>query len=419
MRQRYKILLVPAASKFLDQMQMEYLGRALRELGHDVDVTMGPVRDSVLPGLCRSVPYDIVFRVNRNRSSYTPLPKGVRHVGWFQDFHYGTEKKEFPQAQPGDIIYFLGEPRACGVRGNPKCMVGVLYHGVNHEIPLEAKAQPHDISLCGYIPGPRHPAEESPGRILLSQLARVPVRVALKAWRAGKFKTGDLTEQQLIRRTPGLLSDFQHFVELTYAPLGGSLDVHELYRGLVKIARRHYSPFLPVSSICEIDLLYFSTHYPRLLDRQLLVRRSMNVSTYIALFGPGWELHPEFRPFHRGIVDNPLALYGVYRSSRLNLSNNTHGMGINSRSLECMHAAAALMTHSSPHDEKPGGLASEFEPGVHYIQFTTSNLEEVAQRWLCDERGRQALGERARAQVVAKHLWIHRARQLLDDLQRA
>ena len=40
---------------------------------------------------------------------------------------------------------------------------------------------------------------------------------------------------------------------------------------------------------------------------------------------------------------------------------------------------------------------------------------EVAEQLHSTER----MGERARAQVIAKHLWIHRAQQILNDLDRA
>ena len=143
----------------------------------------------------------------------------------------------------------------------------------------------------------------------------------------------------------------------------------------------------------------------------------MHVSKSLELYGPGWDKHEQFKPHHKGILHDQRDLLAVYRRTRINLANNTHGLGLHSRTLECMAVGGFVLTHASPHDAKPGGMHTSFEPGVHYGMFTPGNLEEEARRWLKDEARRIAAGRRAAAVIRKKHLWRHRAEQILNDLK--
>ena len=119
MRSRYKILLVPAVAKFVDQMQMEYMGTALRALGRDLYVAMGPIRNCFLKKLCERFGYDVIFRVNRNRPQHGELPRGVRHVGWFQDFITDGDGSLGELVAAASVL----SPHAYELRKDPGCMV--------------------------------------------------------------------------------------------------------------------------------------------------------------------------------------------------------------------------------------------------------------------------------------------------------
>jgi hypothetical protein len=155
-----------------------------------------------------------------------------------------------------------------------------------------------------------------------------------------------------------------------------------------------------------------------LLDREALINGILQVSNSLELYGPGWDTHPAFNPYAKGVIDTQDGLLDVYRRSRINLANNTHGLGLHSRTLECMAVGGFIFTHESPHDNKPGGMLTSFEPSVHYGAFTPENLHEEAHRWLSDEAGRRRVGQQAAAIVRERHRWCHRARQILDDLSK-
>lgn len=83
-----------------------------------------------------------------------------------------------------------------------------------------------------------------------------------------------------------------------------------------------------------------------------------------------------------------------------------------------MAVGGFVLTHESPHDYKPGGMQTTFEPGVHYGVFTPENMQQEARRWLADDIGRVQVGQGAAAVIRQKHCWHHRAQQILHDLEK-
>jgi glycosyltransferase involved in cell wall biosynthesis len=107
----------------------------------------------------------------------------------------------------------------------------------------------------------------------------------------------------------------------------------------------------------------------------------------------------------------------VFSRSRLNLANNTHGLGLHSRTLECMAVGGFIFTHASAADDKPGGMHTTFTPDVHYGVYTPDTIAETARRWLRDEARREKAAAEARAIVRQSHTWRRRAEQILADLR--
>lgn len=419
----YKFLVVPAEARRYDYLLAEGLASALRQAGHEAAVPLGPVAGPRLPALCRDHGFDVVFRVNRGRPA-VDLPKGTRHISWFQDFHYDTDAQELGDVKSDDIVYFLGSPDVLGMRRSLPCKIGSLFTGVSPSVKLEPPLREPmwDFTLCGYIPPPRGMEYQRRTEALLEQAMRTSYRLPYRMLRRLLKRPGNFP---YLRATPGMIIDCETAVEALYRPLSGYLDVQAVAKAIQGVIDSHYPGWLQrlagASNLPDImdgmDFgCYYSTHYPRFLDRILLIRMATVVSDRIALYGLGWEDHTEFKPFHRGTLETTYGLYRAYRSAGLNLGNNTHGLGLHSRTLECMHAGGVIMMHTSPHDEKEGGMLRHFEPGVHYVSYTRDTFQEQALRWLKDDDGRQRMAEQARETVAREHLWRHRAEQILRDL---
>ena len=463
MKSKLKILIAPGDAA-ADRRVVAGLESGFRLVGQDAKALATPVESASLADLCDRDSIDVVIQVNRSRNPNVQLPKHVRHIAWYQDV-FPTTLEGFTEGfRSGDILYALGDPVVLGLNVQVPCLVETLYTGVDEDAitgPLDDRRKLQDFSLCGYIPPPLIKSPNIANKTLsywdrLNASLTAPTR-SESLWLLRKilFKNY-LPADYLPFRAICALSEI---VESDYQPLSGNLDIHRLTARMRQFftdeSRRMSVPQfafemsgngrkLPTvlrcyallggaraksviaqyvnerSSMSQVDraMNYFAREYPRLLDRRKMLNEVLKISSSLKLFGPGWNQHVEYAPYAGGIIRDAQRLFNVYRESRINLANNTHGVGLHSRTLECMAVGGFILMHQSPHDEKPGGIQTSFIPGVHYGQFSPQNLREEALRWLANPSGRQQAGLRAVAVIRAKHCWRHRAEQILRDLQR-
>ncbi|MHB1938919.1 MAG: glycosyltransferase family protein [Acidobacteriaceae bacterium] len=465
-----RFLIVPNYPHPYDQRIVRGLADALSAAGHHSNALVAPLPDHELIAMCQSLGTDVLMQVNRFRPVDPPLPANIRHITWLQDVFPETVEQISDRIRDSDVIYTLGAADVLGLNFALPCFTGTLVTGVD-EATLHFSTRPVrqlvDFSLCGFIPKPVI-AVPTLRRDLLwyldDMLARAPF--------VGRSNIFWVLRQALFRcylpvnYVPyAVLAACQNIVESLYRPLRGELDIHFLCsamrestrpilgpsplpiarkkrqrRGRLSMILRPYSSDdssarrVPASRVRKylISALmgapertavvssltaYFSREYPRLLDRVALIEGILGVSRSVELYGPGWSSHEQFKPYYRGVLQSQNELLTVYKNTCVNLANNTHGLGLHSRTLECMAVGGFILTHASPNDTKPGGMHTSFEPGVHYGMFTPDNLREEARRWLTDEKQRINAGLRAAAVIREKHLWRHRAQQILNDLK--
>lgn len=455
----FKFLITPNYRTPCDQRMVDGLAAGFRALGHQAYALSTPISAVEVAHKCKEFSIDVVIQVNRTRHPEAPLPPGVRYISWFQDVFPGTLTGFAESFQESDILFVLGDPEVIGINVRLPCYVGSLVCGVDRTIldyRSSAEASPVDFSLCGFIPPPPLLATRSFRKDTMDLIKLNPW---LGARRAIAIMRRILIGYYLVPRLQNAaLIAMMDTVHNNYRPLRGELDIHKLtqamrdataiYEGmsssdgtyqaggmfaeLNNYARhliRRYRPkkyhshqnpvpdFRALSPF-EKSINYFAREYPRLLDRAALINNILQISSSLDLYGPGWNMHPAFAPYAKGVIDTQEGLLDVYRRSRINLANNTHGLGLHSRTLECMAVGGFVLTHESPHDSKPGGMLTSFEPGVHYGVFTPDNLHEETQRWLADKAGRRRAGQRAATIVREQHCWHHRAQQILDDLRK-
>lgn len=400
MKKTYKFLITPNYAAPYDQRMVIGLADGLKSIGHDAIALSAPISSKEVLNQCRRHSIDIVIQVNRTRVPDVKLPGHVRHISWYQDVFPETLKNFSERFHDSDILYTLGDPEVLGLHTSMPCYVGSLLSGVDQKIFNHKKSngmESIDFSLCGFIPAPP--------------------------------------------QTRGLFKIMQETVEQSYQPLTGSLDIHALEMEI----RKNMAPYPSKYTIARLWLLklmhrmrhvfkkndgsdrhllspfersisFYTREYPRLLDRVVLVDQVLAISQSLELYGPGWDRHDKYKKYFKGIISKLGDLLEVYRKSRINLANNTHGLGLHSRTLECMAVGGFIFTHESPNDNKPGGMLTSFEPGVHFGMFNADNMQEQAMRWLADENRRLEAGNQASAIVSQQHCWQHRASQVINDL---
>ncbi|HEX7894048.1 MAG TPA: glycosyltransferase [Terriglobales bacterium] len=440
-----RFLIAPNFALPYDQRMVRGLAAALTAAGHDARALLGPLHEAEAAGVCQTLGIEVLLQVNRFRPLDPPLPKGVRHVVWFQDIFPETINDLTGRIHEEDIVYTLGDPHVLGVNTDLPCKVGTFLTGIEPSewITKERSlAGEIDFSLCGFIPphltiAPHFRADVA--WYLIDLINRVPLAGSPLAALA-RYMTVRKYVPTAIRLA--LIS----VVESLYRPLRGELDIHALKTAMVEAV----VPYAGTDGIREawsrrqrrrkktrFDLLfgdyqfrsletngpimafisYLARDYPRALDRIALVQSVLALSDSVELYGNGWQLYDEFKRYHQGVLATPRELARVYRRSRINLANNTHGLGLHARTLECMATGGFILIHESPNDEKPGGMLTSFEPDLHYGAFKPETLQETALRWLKDENGRGRAGANAAKIVRDKHLWRHRAAQLIADLK--
>jgi spore maturation protein CgeB len=133
----------------------------------------------------------------------------------------------------------------------------------------------------------------------------------------------------------------------------------------------------------------------------------------VLIAGSNWKSSFPDCDFIQEHCENPL---DIFRQSAITLHNNTHGIGIHSRVLEAMAAGSFIMMHVSPCSHLPGGIDSSFEPELHYGLYSANNLAEKVEYWLAHSSQRQKATKDCHNILRARHLWRHRASQILGDL---
>ncbi len=147
---------------------------------------------------------------------------------------------------------------------------------------------------------------------------------------------------------------------------------------------------------------------PREFTRKLAIEPGITFSLYGQMTETG---HP-FRKYHRGIVSHG-DIPKIYNSSKIVLEDCTpmcRPWGcINSRTFEAMACGACVVSNEVP------GLKELFGDAI--ISYgTRENLKKKIIRLLQDETTRTEIGEKARAEIIKRHTYQHRAKQFSNVL---
>jgi len=320
-----------------------------------------------------------ILEMNRPGRDVPFLPAGVRHIVWVVDFN-GRHVSYF---EGSDITYLFGPGwvRAYPHRGfhrwlGPGTDPSIYApHGHGPRFPIEA-------NFAGHIPAP---------------------------W----------TEGELDRDLTGGFGAYR-FRDLLPA----------LGRWLLEIPK-HRRPRVTDSLEAASYFCGQATGYPVVVDERLAydirgrtirqVRRAALVDGILAqcpglqIYGPPtWPQWPQYAPHYRGQLERPEELSDVYRRSAVTFHE---GNGIHFRSIDAMACGALLFFLEHPEDRLPGGIETQFAPGVHYVSFNAKNFPEQIARYRRDKAAANAVRKQALQEILHAHTWRHRAEQVLCDLR--
>ena len=470
---KLKIIIIPDKSNYYDYRMVSELAKAFNSIGQDAKAIKNPVSDTELVKLCEIFSIDVIIQINKIRPLNIKLPNNVRHISWFQDVFLNTAEELSEGIQSGDILYTLGEPSVLGINTNISCYSDTLFTGVDTSTlnyQPKSSLRKYDFSFCGYMPSKKKYEQNVKQDIywyLNNYINKLPIiGNSLIFWILRKIIFRKILTSSHVPYAA--IRGMINIVENIYKPLNGELDIHklkdlleryvEIYVGnnlgtakkiknILRASQKVQTIFHPYSekfnnrndfsglfirflsgdkkiltsgmgSEFHSIINYLAHTYPRFLDRKTLIDEVLKFTDSIGLYGSGWDEYEEYKPYFNGFIDDKNQLLDIYHNSKINLANNTHGLGLHSRVLECMAVCGFVFLHESPNDNKAGGILTAFEPSVHYGVYRSGQIEHDAHYWLMNNNHRIKVGYNARKLILESHTWRHRARQILIDLKR-
>ncbi|MEE9385623.1 MAG: glycosyltransferase [Nannocystaceae bacterium] len=389
-------IFLPRDTEFYSAL-LEQMKRGFAACGIDCSGALSHPNAEEMKDWCALRRPQVVFEMNRCRRDVPYLPPGVRHVVWLVDL--GGRRTDYFEGS--DITYFFGPAWAPGFSraGFRRCLVPgacpVDYAPAEREPSIE-------LGFVGHVPKPWSAVEldrdltATPGELSLAEFLPEFEREIRTIWDPPRIPLEYLSEELTSeRRAPSAFSS--RWRTATVA------------RNLVK--RMRGAELVISDEKMRYDLF---ARVIRHVNRGDLAHAMVKTGRRVGFFGPEqWRLWPAFAPFYRGWLSGPAAMRRTYASTRFNLHE---GEGVHFRSMDILSTGSILVFRKTNRDRTPGGIASLFEPGEHYIECKLDNLSETIAAASENPDSLARMGREVAGAVRRRHTWHHRAREILHDL---
>ena len=413
-------LLVPFVCNNYDLNQLQDIKEELIKNGHSATIINRIITEDKLSELVNEGNYNCVFRVNGPRPF--KIKKDVRFITWYQDFYFDSIK-QLESFKSSDIVYFYTAPEAYGIQKKLNCLTSNFYPGINDinngedlqsisKITSINKYQNVDLSLLGvmislnicnfnnfhyrnYKNFENHQVANMDYSYFINELDKDEKKLTINEYKE-------------------FVCELQNIVELNYKPLSGELEIFELVKKIRKTIKKNFRN--PNQQIFKEWQRFFSTEYPRFLDRLNMARLMSSFSNNFIVVGDGWERLNEFLDFYRKKIEDKDNLYELFKRSKINLYTNTHGGGMHNKIFEIMINGGFVALPISSRNNMLGGIEECFIDGEHFSSFNPHKFDEFIDNWLNNSEKRLLIGSNARKEVLDKHTWRSRINKLLNDL---
>jgi hypothetical protein len=287
---------------FLQHSMRDWLA-AFGRLGHQTRLVIEQHDHEVCNGLgiagaCADFQPDMVVIIDHYRSELSGLPEQIPVVMWVQDALPNIYRNEAGKGQKRlDYTIGYGRTQLTTRHAYPAgrfmpAMVGVNSDRFSEKPIPDAELAPHrcDISFVSHATAPaeRFIAEESE--------------------RSGSAE---------VKR---LLHAIYDRLRAIYES-GDSVSAGDVLRQIIMNTMRDLRISGNVGAFEDL----FSRRVNNALFRHQSVRWVAEMGVNLHLYGHGWENHPEFKRFARGVADNQAQLPAIYQASAINLQVTPFG----------------------------------------------------------------------------------------------
>lgn len=177
----------------------------------------------------------------------------------------------------------------------------------------------------------------------------------------------------------------------------------------VMLAQPNLSDFYPY--IVDLRLLQLAEYYVGSIRRRDCLNMLADAGISVMLYGRGWEAHPAAKRHHLcGEVTFPDLMRLMRRTKVVLNIQPPFTVGSHERPLTAMLQKAAVISDGNAFFEQ------QFESGKHLLFYDWNHLPNLCDQivhLLQNSDERASLGESAHEEVRSKHLWQHRAEQIL------
>jgi|tagenome__1003787_1003787.scaffolds.fasta_scaffold20980371_4 glycosyltransferase involved in cell wall biosynthesis len=382
------------------------LCQAFEELGVKAVPILQWLSGTQMETFVESFQPDVVMEINRSRNQFTGLPSKVRHVAWIQDSNMdrppeGRHIITNDQFGGSDIHYTFVFPESIGLDRARVPNVRYLAPGVDISVfnpDTPAVGPINDVCFAGYMPTKETMDSQFRGHLTLELPDDRRIEIPNPSLFM-HFSDSGLASNNFRRDTA--LSLAADYISTNFGITRESLEQ----------SRHRDALILAVHS--------FESEWARWMERNWFIPDLLAATKDLVIYGPveGWQENRKFARYYHGFLNTPRQMAGAYNAARI--IAHIGALQMHSRVLEAMACARPVLVNCSEpgFGDGFGAIREHFEDSVHFVEYDRESLPGKVKTLLGDEAWRTALGEQAREAILAKHLWRHRAEQIISDLQ--
>ena len=313
---------------FLQYSMRDWLA-ALEELGHETRLLIERADHEIANPLlfaevCAQFRPDLILMIDHYRGEFAGLPRNVPCVMWVQDRLPNIFRPQAGAAQK-ELDYAIGYGRQeCVVaHGYPRQRFMPAMVGVN-----ERRFERRELS--------REEAERFTCDVSFVSHASTPAEVLVQR---------EIDKSALRQAKRFLAATFEQ-LRAVYDAGGFVTEAGQIKRMIRDAMRACGVETSDLSSVLD----FFIQRVNNALFRQQAIAWLAEADVNLHLYGRGWEEHPRFKKYARGVADNERQLSAIYLASRINLQVTPFG-AVHQRLFDGLSAGAFFLLRHCTGDE--------------------------------------------------------------------
>ncbi|WP_434637269.1 glycosyltransferase [Sulfurimonas sp. NW7] len=315
---------------------------------------------------------DFVFEMNRVKSEIENFPSGIAHICWVVDF-WGRVHENF---QGSDILYPWANDWVDKFKQASIENVYYLAPATDKTIykPLSKQKKESELVFLGHI------SKEWTS----SELTRV----------VGKSKSKNVYFTDLLPLVKKHVLTLKHTQPFLDSLFAAGIELN-----------------MPIDKTMLYDI---SSRSFRQIRREFYLDLFLKLDKEIAIYGSeNWKLYERFQKFYKGYIESPSELNKAMQKASILLHDGNYP---HFRTFDAMASGVVVAAAKAHAEYTHPWEVLDFKHNEDYINVDIYD-ENVDLSILNNKNKLKDIAHNAREKVLQKHLWVHRAEQVLTDFE--